>query len=138
MPGITLVSSLTELLGRADHVVIAAPATAETYHLIDADALAACKPGVHMVNIARGSLVDQDALLDALDRGQVAAASLDVVDPEPLPAGHRLYDHPRVRLTPHVSWSSPDTIVRTVEMFVDNLRRYRAGEPLEGIVTGTY
>ena len=134
LPGIEVVASLPALLAETDHLVIAAPATPSTYHLIDGEALAACKPGVHVVNVARGSLVDQDALLAALDRGLVAAASLDVVDPEPLPAGHPLYTHPRVRLSPHISWSSPDTVPRTLELFVANLRRYRAGEPLDGVV----
>jgi len=64
----------------------------------------------------------------------VVRANLDVVDPEPLPAGHPLYTHPKVRLTPHVSWSSPDTMKRTIELFADNLRRYDKGEPLEGLV----
>jgi len=134
LPGITTAHSLGEVLDGADHVVVAAPATPETYHLIDDKAFAAMKDGVHLVNIARGTLVDQDALLGALDSGKVARATLDVVDPEPLPAGHPLYTHPRVRLTPHISWSAPVTMVRTFEIFLDNLRRYRAGEPLEGVV----
>jgi len=134
IPAIEIVTSLPDLLGRSDHVVIAAPATSATRHLFDAEAFAAMKPGAHLVNIARGSLVDQDALIDALDHGNVAMASLDVVDPEPLPAGHPLYRHPKVRLSPHVSWSSPDTMQRTFDLFADNLRRYRAGEPLQGVV----
>ena len=136
--GVELVNSLPALLSVSDHVVIAAPATPATYHLLDATAFAACKAGVHLVNVARGTLVDQDALLDALARGQVAMASLDVTDPEPLPAGHPFYSHPAVRLSPHISWSSPETVPRTVEMFVDNLRRYRSGEPLTGLVTAGY
>ncbi|HLI73196.1 MAG TPA: NAD(P)-dependent oxidoreductase [Acidimicrobiales bacterium] len=134
LAGVALAGSLRELLADADHVVVAAPATSATSHLLDAEAFAACKPGVHLVNVARGALVDQDALLDALDRGIVARASLDVVDPEPLPSGHPLYGHPGVRLSPHVSWSAPSSMKRTFELFVDNLRRYRAGEPLHGVV----
>ncbi|MHB8463430.1 MAG: NAD(P)-dependent oxidoreductase [Acidimicrobiales bacterium] len=132
--GITVLPSLVELLRQSDHVVVAAPATSSTHHLLDGAAFAACKPGVHVVNVARGSLVDHDALRDALASGQVAAASLDVVDPEPLPAGHWLYSDPRVRLSPHISWSSPESVSRTIELFVDNLRRYRAGLPLHGAV----
>lgn len=127
-------SSLPDLLSRSDHVVVAAPATAATRHLIDGAAVAAVKPGVHLVNVARGALVDQDALRDALDDGRVARASLDVVDPEPLPAGHWLYSHPKVRVSPHISWSSPGTIDRTIELFAENLRRWRAGHPLDGLV----
>ena len=92
------------------------------------------KPGVHLVNIARGSLVDQDALRVALDDGRVALATLDTVDPEPLPDGHWMYSHPQVRLSAHVSWSSPQAFERIVASFTDNLKRYVAGEPLEGIV----
>jgi phosphoglycerate dehydrogenase-like enzyme len=132
--GVTLVSDLPELLGRADHVVVAAPATNDTHRLLDAAAFAAMKPGVHLVNIARGRLVDQEALRVALDDGTVARASLDTVDPEPLPAGHWLYTHPAVRLSAHISWSSPHTMVRTFEMFTENLTRFRAGQPLEGVV----
>jgi phosphoglycerate dehydrogenase-like enzyme len=102
--------------------------------MFDRDAFAAMKPGAHFVNISRGALVDQDALLDALDNGPVAMASLDAVEPEPLPDGHPFYTHPKVRLSPHISWSSPQTARRTVELFVDNLRRYRDGEPLTGVV----
>ena len=132
--GVSLRPDLPSLLSDADHVVVAAPATAATERLFDAAAFAAVKPGVHFVNVARGSLVDQEALLDALDDGRVALASLDAVDPEPLPAGHRLYAHPRVRLSPHVSWSSPRTVERTFELFAENLDRYRRGEPLAGAV----
>jgi phosphoglycerate dehydrogenase-like enzyme len=132
--GVTLAKSLHDLLGEADHVVVAAPATDGTRRLFDASAFAATKPGAHFVNIARGALVDQDALIAALDSGHVAFASLDVVDPEPLPAGHPLFTHPKVRLTAHVSWSAPSTGARTVHLFVDNVRRYLAGERLHGIV----
>jgi phosphoglycerate dehydrogenase-like enzyme len=88
------------------------------------------KPGVHLVNIARGALVDQDALRDALDDGRVAMATLDTVEPEPLPEGHWLYAHPKVRLSAHVSWASPAGIDRTLEIFIENLRRYANKEPL--------
>jgi phosphoglycerate dehydrogenase-like enzyme len=132
--GVEVAASLSDLLGQSDHVVVAAPATPDTFHLLDAAAFGAVKPGAHLVNVARGTLIDQDALLAALDDGRVAVASLDVVDPEPLPAGHPLYSHPRVRLSPHISWSSPDTMPRTFDLFAENLRRWRAGEPLQGIV----
>ncbi len=132
--GVMLCASLEELLGRSDHVVLAAPATAATVHLLDAAAFARCKRGAHLVNVARGSLVDQDALLEALDSGVLAAASLDVVEPEPLPEGHPFYSHPKIRLSPHVSWSSPSTPRRTFELFAENLARYRAGRPLQGVV----
>ena len=101
---------------------------------MDAAAFTVLKPGAHLVNVARGSLVDQQALRAALDDGRVARASLDAVDPEPLPEGHWLYTHPSVRLSPHISWSSPSTMPRTLDLFVENLRRFRAGEVLSGLV----
>jgi phosphoglycerate dehydrogenase-like enzyme len=128
------VSAVPDVMARADHLVVTLPATKETYHLLDKAAFASMRPGITLTNISRGTIVDQDALLAALDDGTVAMANLDVVDPEPLPAGHPLYTHPRVRLTAHISWSSPDTMNRTIELFADNLRRYANGEPLHGLV----
>jgi len=134
LEGVEMVGSLDELLPEADHLVLAAPATPRTRHLINAETLALVKPGVHLVNIARGALVDQDALRVALDDGRVAMATLDTVDPEPLPEGHWLYSHPKVRLSAHVSWASPAGMARTLEIFVDNLRRYAAGEQVLHVV----
>jgi len=134
LPGIEIAPSLEDLLATADHVAIVAPSTKATRHLIDGEAFSRMKPGVHLINIARGALIDQEALRHALDEEQVARASLDVADPEPLPAGHWLYTHPRVFLSPHVSWSMPNAFDVLLRSFADNLRRYLAGEPLEGIV----
>lgn len=134
LEGVEVVGSLDELLAEADHLVLAAPATPRTRHIVDAHALERVKPGVHLVNIARGALVDQDALREALDDGRVAMASLDTVEPEPLPEGHWMYSHPKVRLSAHVSWASPSGMDRTVEIFLDNLRRYAAGDPVQHIV----
>ncbi len=132
--GVELLSSLDALLEASDHLVLAVPLTPRTEHLLDADAFAKVKPGVHLVNIARGRLVDQDALRVALDDGRVAMATLDTVDPEPLPAGHWLYDHPKVRLSAHISWASHLGMGSTVDLFTANLRRRIAGEPLEDVV----
>jgi phosphoglycerate dehydrogenase-like enzyme len=132
--GVDIVPSLIELVASSDHVVIAAPATPATRHLFNRDLFTLIKPGVHLVNVARGALIDQDALRAALDDGRVARASLDAVEPEPLPDGHWMYTHPRVRLSPHISWSMPDAADLLIRPFIDNLRRYRAGEPLSGVV----
>jgi phosphoglycerate dehydrogenase-like enzyme len=134
LEGVEVVGSLDELLPEVDHLVLAAPATPRTRQIIDAQALQRVKPGVHLVNIARGALVDQNALRDALNDGRVAMASLDTVEPEPLPEGHWLYSHPNVRLSAHVSWASPAGMDRTLEIFLDNLRRYAAGEPVQHVV----
>ena len=131
VPEVEIVRDLDDLLESADHVVVAAPATNSTRHLLDRAAFARLKPGGHLVNIARGDLVDQDALRAALDGGRVALASLDVTTPEPLPPGHWLYSHPRVRLSPHISWSMPGALDRLLESFIRNVRHYQAGEPLE-------
>ncbi len=130
LDGVEVVRALPELLGTADHVVIAAPATPETRHLIGRAALAQTKRGVHLVNVSRGALIDQDALRAALDDGRVACASLDVAEPEPLPAGHWLYVHPRVRLSPHISWTMPGALDLLLEPFLENLARWQAGKPL--------
>ncbi len=130
IPAVERAKTLEDLLASADHLVLAAPTTGETRGLIGEAALARVKRGVHLVNVARGALVDQEALRRALDDGRVGLASLDCVAPEPLPAGHWLYAHPRVRLSPHVSWSGPGAFDQLIESFVENLRRYRAGGPL--------
>lgn len=131
---VEIVTDLTDLVASADHLVIAAAATEATRHLINEKIFAVMKRGTHLVNVARGTLVNQDALRSALDQERVAMASLDAVDPEPLPDGHWLYTHPRVRLSPHVSWSMPGAAERLMQTFIDNVHRYRAGEPLLGVV----
>jgi len=132
--GVEIVRDIGELVSDADHLVLAAPATARTRHLIDADVLACVKPGLHLVNIARGALVDQDALRAALDDDRVAMATLDTVDPEPLPEGHWLYSHPKVRLSAHVSWYEPQLQKAALEIFLDNIGRFARGEPLREVV----
>jgi phosphoglycerate dehydrogenase-like enzyme len=131
---VEIVTSLEELLGDADHVVVAAPETPATRHLLNDVTFGLMKPGAHVVNIARGGLVDQAALAHALDSGQVGLATLDCVDPEPLPEGHWLFTHPRVRLSAHISWSSPQSHSGLMDRFIENLGRYRRGEALEYLV----
>lgn len=132
--GVERVSDLAELLARSDHLVLAAPSTAATRHVIDAAALVHAKPGLHLINIARGNLVDHAALHAALDAGQVALATLDVTDPEPLPAGHAFYSHPQVRLSPHISPSTAQIVPALVAKFLDNLQHFRSGTPLIDVV----
>jgi phosphoglycerate dehydrogenase-like enzyme len=134
LAGVTMAGSLDEILSTADHLVLCAPATPKTRHLLDDRSLALVKPGLHVVNIARGALIDQDALRRALDDGRVARASLDVCDPEPLPAGHWLYTHPQVFLTPHASWSGVEVLGAATELFCANLRRYLDGQSLVGLI----
>jgi phosphoglycerate dehydrogenase-like enzyme len=134
VPGVEIVTDLAALLADADHVVIAAPATSSTTHLFDRAAFDRVKHGVHLVNVARGALVDQDALREALDDGRVKLASLDCVEPEPLPEGHWLFSHPRVRLSPHCSWSGPGALDMLLEPFLENLAHFLADEPLDHLV----
>ena len=134
VPEVEVVTSLEAVLADADHVVVAAPYTPATHHLFSDDAFAAMKPGAHLVNVARGGLVDQDALRRALDSDRLALASLDCVDPEPLPAGHWLYAHPKVRLSAHVSWCGAESHTGLIDRFVENLGRFLADEPLGYLV----
>jgi phosphoglycerate dehydrogenase-like enzyme len=111
-------------------VVLCAPGTDATRHLVDATFLAAMRDDAVLVNVARGSLVDEAALLAALDAGRPAHAVLDVVDTEPLPADSPLWAHPRVTLTPHSSGGGLGRYARSAEVFAANLARYVAGEPI--------
>jgi phosphoglycerate dehydrogenase-like enzyme len=117
-------------LPRADVVVLAAPATDETAHLVDDAFLRAMKPGSVLVNVARGELVDERALLDALDRGVPEVAILDVFATEPLPADSPFWAHPRVVMTPHSSGGGTGRLDRAVEVFVENLARWQRGDEL--------
>ncbi len=134
LAGIELVTTAADAVAGAQHVVIATPLTPKTHHLVDASLFAQFAPGAHLVNIARGAIIDQDALRVALDDGTLACASLDTVDPEPLPDDHWLYTHARVRLSPHISWCMPSAMPLLYQMFGENLGRYLAGTPLAGIV----
>lgn len=128
--GVEAANDIHDLFARADHLVVAAPLTESTRQLINRDVLGSAKPGLHLINIARGGLLDQEALLEALDNGQIGLASLDVTEPEPLPDGHRLYSHPRVRLSPHTSAISTNSKEEIAETFLANLERYVANVEL--------
>jgi glyoxylate reductase len=117
-------------LRKADVVSLHAPLTPQTRHLIDAAALAAMKPTAILVNTARGGLVDQAALATALHEGTIAAAALDVTDPEPLPAGDPLLDAPNVLVVPHIGSATTQTRARMTDMAVDNLLAALAGQPM--------
>jgi D-3-phosphoglycerate dehydrogenase len=121
---------LGEVWPRAHQVVIAAPATGATRHLVGAGELAAMREDAWLVNVARGSLVDTDALVDALARGAIGGAALDVTDPEPLPDGHPLWTEPRALITPHVA--NPDATLRRylAELVRENVARFAAGDEL--------
>jgi phosphoglycerate dehydrogenase-like enzyme len=125
---------LPELLAESDFVVLAAPLTPATENLIDAPALEAMKPGAWLINVARGRLIDERALVRALQEGQIGGAILDTFRDEPLPATSPFYGLDNVIVTPHTSWSSGRVLDRSVELFCANLRRYAVGEPLTNVV----
>lgn len=123
--------ALPRLLPEADVVVIAAALTDETRDLADEGFFQAMKPGALLINVARGEIVDEDALRGGLDRDQPVHAVLDVFRTEPLPAGHWAWTHPKVTLTAHCSNMGDGLEPRSDALFLENLRRYRAGEPLK-------
>jgi phosphoglycerate dehydrogenase-like enzyme len=127
-------SELAEMLAECDAVVVAAPATPDTHHLIDERALAAMRPGATLVNVARGSLVDEAALLRALQSGHLGAAALDVFDTEPLPEDSPLWDAPNLYVSAHSSVSVDRYIDDVFDLFEENLRRYIDGKPLRNTV----
>jgi phosphoglycerate dehydrogenase-like enzyme len=132
--GVELLGDIAQVVASADHLLLALPATEATRRLVDARLLAHARPTAHLINISRGSIIDQDALLDALDTGRLAYATLDVTDPEPLPPGHRLWTHPGVMLTPHLS--SNYMILRDAlfEKVCTDLQIFAAGDPPPDIV----
>ena len=134
--GVETVSGLGELFGTADHVVLVVPLTQHTRHFINREVLVhiPAGQGIHFVNPSRGALVDQEALREALDDGRIARATLDTVEPEPLPSGHWLYAHPAVKISPHISWTMPGAFDCLLDTFIENLLLYRSGEPLKGVV----
>ncbi|MFP5341483.1 MAG: D-2-hydroxyacid dehydrogenase [Candidatus Limnocylindria bacterium] len=126
--------TLPELLAESDFIVLAAPLTAETRDMINAATLALVKPGAWLINVARGRLVDERALLRALRDGPLGGAVLDTFREEPLPPTSPFYGLDNVIVTPHTAWSSGRVLDRSVELFCENLRRYAAGEPLVNVV----
>lgn len=128
---------LDDLLGRCDVVVLAAPSTTETHRLFGAERLARMKPGSILVNVARGALVDEPALIAALEQGHLGAAVLDVQDNEPMSPDDPLWDAPNLYLSPHSSTSTEGYDRALLTLFADNLVRRLAGEPLRNTVDPT-
>jgi phosphoglycerate dehydrogenase-like enzyme len=125
---------LPDLLEQSEVVVVAAPLTAESYHLIDADALTHMKPDAYLIVVSRGGIVDEDALVDALLEGRLAGAGIDVTEVEPLPPDSRLWDAPNIVITPHTAGDSSEKERRCVEILRENLVRFTQGETLLNMV----
>lgn len=135
--GVAALSDLPSLLPQADVVVLLVPMTEQTRGLVDADFLALMKDGALLINVSRGPVVDTAALIAELASGRLRAA-LDVTDPEPLPAGHPLWQVPGLLLTPHVGGNTTALLPRAIRLVESQLRRYVAGEPLANVVSGAY
>jgi phosphoglycerate dehydrogenase-like enzyme len=137
MPGverIVTVEGMEPLLAEADHVALCLPLTARTRELFDAARLGQIKRGAYLYNIGRGELIDQDALIEALRDGRLAGAGLDVTTPEPLPSDSPLWEMQNVLITGHTSGATPHYWERAMPILLENIRRYRADEPLLNLV----
>ena len=125
---------LLDLLAESDIVVLAAPLTPETDGMIDEAAVAAMQRDAWLINVARGRLVDDTALIRALRDNRIGGAALDTFRDEPLPPGSPYWELPNVILTPHTAWSSARVLDRSIDLFCDNLVRFSRGEPLRNVV----
>lgn len=125
---------IDQVLEKADFVILAVPLTEQTYHLINRETLKKMKPTAYLLNVARGEVVDTDALTEALQNKTIAAAGLDTVYPEPLPADHPLWSMENVFITPHRANASPTTNRFRFKFYYENLKRYLAGESLKNQV----
>src|SRR5439155_6360587 len=125
---------MNDLLAQSDVLVICLPLTKATHHLFSRDLFRRMKPGAILINVTRGAIVHGEDLMAALDQELIGGAGLDVTDPEPLPAGHPLWRHPRVIVTPHTAGGSPRRADRVIDTLCENLRRMRAGQPLTALI----
>jgi len=127
-------SELNKALREADYIVLAAPETAETHHMIGAAQFQAMKPDAYFVNMARGSLVDEAAMIETLRKHRIAGAALDVTSQEPLPSESPLWDLENVFITPHLSASTENLWIRQTDLVMENLERWFAGRELRNRV----
>ncbi len=123
-----------EALARADAVAMCVPLGPETRHFLGAKELSRTKPGAFVINVCRGEVIDEEALIAALQEGRIAGAGLDVVRTEPLPEDHVLWRMDNVVISPHIAGAGGDGRGRFVAIFSENLRRFRAGEPLDRLI----
>ena len=130
--GVEVSTDLDHVLGRSDILVLLVPVTAETRRVLNADRLAALPEGACLINVGRGALVEDAAVLAALDSGQLGGAALDVFDPEPPPAGHPFWTHPKVEITPHIS--SLSAVASGAKLLAAQYRRVQAGQAMTDLV----
>ena len=127
-------SELHAMLAECDFVVVAAPLTAETRHMISDDAISAMKPNAVVINIGRGPVVDQAALVRALAAGRIKGAGLDVFEQEPIPADDPIFKLPNILISPHSADHTKDWLNQAMQFFLDQYRRFSGGQPLQNIV----
>ncbi|WP_461065445.1 NAD(P)-dependent oxidoreductase [Streptomyces pseudoechinosporeus] len=127
-------ATLASALAEADYVILAAPLTKDTRGMVDASVLAAMKPGARLINVGRGALVDEAALIGHLADGRLAGAALDVFNQELLPAHSPLWDMPGVIVSPHTAGETTGERETLIEVFLDNLTRHIEGRPLRNVV----
>jgi phosphoglycerate dehydrogenase-like enzyme len=127
-------AQMAEMMGLSDFVVVAAPLTPATRHMVGAAQIGAMKPSAIFINVGRGPVVDEPALIEALQEKRIRGAALDVFEQEPLPPGHPFYSMEHVLLSPHCADHTPGWIEGAVEFFLTNVERFRRGDPLENIV----
>jgi phosphoglycerate dehydrogenase-like enzyme len=123
-----------EMIARSDYVVVAAPLTAETRGMIGEPEFAAMKPEAVVINVGRGPVIDEAAMVRALSENRIKGAALDVFDREPLPDGHPFYSLENVLLSAHCADHTPDWMERAMQFFLEQFERYRKGEPLMNVV----
>lgn len=133
---LVLIDELDSVLPEADTVALSLPGTKATYHLFDRDRIAKMKPGALLLNVGRGTAIDPDALYEALESGHLGGASIDVTEPEPLPAGHKLWKAKNLLITPHVSggFHMPQTLGLIAEIAAENIVALRQGKPFRSLV----
>ena len=123
-----------ELLSESDVIAICAPSTRETRGMFDRAAFHAMRQHAMLINVTRGDIMDEEALMEALEQGQIGGAGLDVTPREPLPDDHPLWHMGNVIITPHTAGGSPERLDRSVNLFCQNLKKFLAGEPLQNII----
>ncbi len=125
---------MKQMLARSDYVVVSVPLTPETRHIIGEAEFKAMKPKARIINIARGQVIDEEALIHALDKKRIAGAGLDVTYTEPLPRESRLWDFDNVILSPHISGGMEGYMLHATDLFCENLRRYLNGKRLLNVI----
>jgi phosphoglycerate dehydrogenase-like enzyme len=126
--------TLDDVIASADYLVLCTPLTPATFRLISRERIAAMKAGAVFINVGRGATVDETALADALRNGRIRGAALDVFATEPLPPDHPLWQLDNVLISPHTADHTRDSHARAMQFFIENVRRFRAGESLENVV----